>query len=230
MVSPVIKSPLGGNIGVRTGVFYRLNAAGTPVASLLALANPFSPQKMGLDIVDSESGDITYTTTDHALQDRGTATSNTFKQLETLTIAGTLISSIDIPFVGSIGVPGIPGGFGGGLRADLLKLEIIKAIADEQEPIMYVSPRRTMGLAFITGISDTWSPDDGENTMVSISLKEARIVSPLNADGLVQDLASMATGNNATAGLGGQAPSPVLTQSIQGSTVPGVAPLVVPVF
>lgn len=229
MVQPFVKSPLGGNLGIRTATIYKINAAGIPTATLIELANPFSPNKVGFDVVDSEDFSRTYTVTTNPLQDFTSATSNVHKNLDSMTVSGTLISSIDIPFIGSIGVPGIPGGFGGGLRSDLLKLKTIYAIADTREPVMIVSPRQDMPRAFIESVSTGWNPDTGENTLVTITFKEARIVSPLGADAVLPDVASSFTGNNQITGFGTQAPSTITTQSVTPSGIPGVAPSVVPV-
>ena len=229
MVKPFLKSPLGGNIGVRNATIYRINAAGIPVAGILELANPFSPNKVGLDVVDSEDFTRSYSVTEHAMQDFTSSTSNVHKNLDTMTVSGTLISSIDVPFIGSIGIPGIPGGFGGGLRADLIKMSTLYAIADEREPVMIVSPRQDMPRALIESISTGWNPDTGENTLVTINFREARIVSPLGANAVLPDVAASFTGNNAVSGLGAQAPSTVGTQTVGASGVPGVAPFVVPI-
>lgn len=226
MVRPYRESPPGGNLGVRNAVVYRLNRSGSaPVATLIELANPFSPNKVGLDVVDSESFTESYSVTENPLQDFTSATSNVHKELIAFDLSGTIISSIDIPFIGSIGVPGIPGGFGGGLRADLLKIRTLRAIANERMPVMVVSPRHSLDRAFIANVSDSWSPSDGENTQVTISFVEARIVSPLIADNVVQDVASLSNGNASVSSLGGQAPSLAGSTSAN-ANVTGLPPFV----
>lgn len=228
MVQPFRPSALGGNLGVRNCTIYKLNATGsTAIATLIELANPFSQNKVGLDLVESETRTASYSTTDNALQDFTSATSNVHKELETMDVTGLLISSIDIPFIGSLGTPGIPGGFGGSLRADLLKIENLRGIAAEKKPVMVVTPRKSFARAFITSISDSWTTDDGENTVVSISFKEARIVSPLQAGSTVPDVASLSNGNVSAQGLGGQAPQAIQTQSVQAGGAVGVAPTVI---
>jgi hypothetical protein len=229
MVQPFLKSPLGGYVGIRTATIYRINAAGIPVVSILELGRPFSPDKVGMDVVDSEDFTRSWSSTDHAMQDFTSATSNVHKNLDFMSVTGTLISSIDIPFIGSIGIPGIPGGFGGGLRADLLKMSTLYAIGEEREAVMVATPRRSMPRATIESIGDSWGPDTGENTVVTILFKEQRIVSPLGANAVLPDVAASFTGNNAVSGFGTQAPSTVGTQTVGASGVPGVAPFVVPI-
>ncbi len=230
MVQPFRPSPLGGNLGVRNAVIYRLNRIGnSPVATIAELANPFSANKVGLDVVDSEAFSRAYTVTTNPLQDFTSATSNVHKDLMRITLSGTLISSIDVPFVGSIGVPGIPGGFGGGLRADLLKIRTLEAIADERRPVMIVSPRVSLARAFIESVDTNWSPDVGENTQVSISFVEARIVSPLLAQNVPQDVGALANGNADVSSLGGQAPK-AIGATASSSNVPGLPPFVQGVF
>jgi len=228
MVQPFRQSRLGGNIGVRNCTIYRLTPSGsTAIETLLELVNPFSPDKVAMDLVESETRNASYSTTDNPLQDFTSATSNIHKELETMEVSGIFISSIDIPFVGSVGVPGIPGGFGGGLRADLLKLENLRSIAAEKRPVCVVTPRRSMPRAWITSISGTWDTDMGENTGVSISFKECRIVSPMQALGVVPDVASLSTGNVSPQSIGGQAPQAITTQSVQASGTVGVPPTVI---
>ena len=230
MVKPFRDTPLGGNLGVRNAVIYRLNRIGnSPVATIAELANPFSANKVGLDVVDSEAFSRAYTVTTNPLQDFTSATSNVHKDLMRITLSGTLISSIDVPFVGSIGVPGIPGGFGGGLRADLLKIRTLEAIADERRPVMIVSPRVSLASAFIESVDTNWSPDVGENTQVSISFVEARIVSPLLAQNVPQDVGALANGNADVSSLGGQAPK-AIGATASASNVPGLPPFVQGVF
>ncbi len=222
------QSPLGGILGARTASIYRLDPTGTvPMGSIADLRPAFTPNRVVLDMVDSEDVERTYSVTTNALQDLTSATSNVHRDLIRLTVSGTLISGIDLPFVGSVGPGGIPG-FGGGLRADLLKVANLEAIADRREPIMVITPRVSLAKAFIESVSRSWNPDTGENTLLTIGFVEARIVNPLSADAAVPDVAGSFTGNNATAPAGAQAPLPVVTQSIIPGTAPGVAPTVVP--
>ena len=228
MVSPFVQSPLGGNLGVRNATIYKLNAAGTaPVATLIELANPFSPDKVGLDVVDSEDWSRSWTVTENPLQDFTAATSNVSKNSDTFSVSGTLISSVDVAFLTSLGVPGVPG-FGGGLRADLLKLSSLEAIGNLKEPVMVVTPRRSLAKAFIESISTSWSPDVGDNTPVTIVFREARIVNPLTAEAVVPDVASSFTGNNQVSNAGAQAPLVTQTQSVTLSDIFGVGPKVIP--
>lgn len=227
MVSPFIKNPLGGNLGARTGSFYKLDPTGSvPIEPLLDLVPALNPARVTIDAIESEDKDSTYLITTNALQDFTDAQSNNHKDLERITVSGIFISSIDLGLVGSIGVAGIPG-FGGGLRADLLKIDNLERMAAAREPIMYVSPRIDMAKAFIESVNRSWDPELGDNTIVTVTLVEARIVNPLiGVEAAVPDVASMATGNNAVAAAGAQGGAPVGTQSVQNSVTFGVAPSV----
>src|SRR5690606_24212115 len=109
----------------------------------------------------------------------------------------------------SPGVPYIPGfDFAGKMppqpdvlvRLDYLRLERLKAIADERLPIMVVTPRLSLPRAAISRVNSRWSPQSGQSPEVSLDFVEVRIVSPLTKF-IVQDWASQATGNNeATSG------------------------------
>jgi hypothetical protein len=227
MVSPFVKNPLGGNLGARTASFFRLDPTGTvPVEPLLDLFPALGPNRVTLDIIDSEDIERTYLVTTNALQDFTAAQSNIHKDLDRMTLTGTLISSIDLALVGSVGLGGIPG-FGGGLRADLLKIENLENLADRREPVMVLTPRKNFPKAFIESIARSWSPDVGDNTLVTITVIEARIVNPLLADAVIQDVAASYTGNNSVTSAGAQSGAAVETQSVTQSTTAGVSPTVI---
>ncbi len=227
MVSPFVKNPLGGNLGARTASFFRLDPTGTvPVEPLLDLVPALNPARVTIDAIESEQKDTTFLITTNALQDFTSAQSNSHKEPVRITVSGILISSIDLGLVGSVGIAGIPG-FGGGLRADLLKIDNLERLADRREPIMYVSPRIDMPKAFIESVSRSWDPGLGDNTIVTVSLVEARIVNPLIGDSAVPDVEASATGNNAVVGTGAQGGAPVETQSVVNSPTVGVAPTVI---
>lgn len=218
---PFIKNPLQGLLGAKTASFYRLDPTGTvPMEPLADLRPAFTPNRVTLDMVDAEDLTRAYQITQNALQDFTSATSNVHRELIRITVSGTLISSLDLP-------GGLSVGFAG-LRLDLLKFANLETIADRREPIMVTTPRVSLAKAFIESISRSWTPDLGENTLVTISLVEARIVSPFSASSSVPDVAGSNTGNNAIAGAGSQAAAPVLTQSIIPGPVFGAAPFVVP--
>ena len=224
-VSPFPKSPLGGNLGARTASFFRLDPTGTvPVEPLIDLVPALSGRRLTFDILDSEDFDLSFLVTTNALQDFRSAQSNVHQDLDRITVTGTVISSIDLGLVGSVGVAGIPG-LGGGLRADLIKADNLKRLARRREPIMYVSPRIDMPMAFIGSISQSWNPDLGDNTVLTISLVEARIVNPLIGLTAKPDLEASATGNNAPASAGAQGGSPVETQSVTNSGSVAVGPV-----
>ena len=202
MANPFIKSPLGGILGVRNASFFRLDPlTATPIAPLGDLIAPFFPDKMSLDVVDSEDYELNYSITENPLQDFTSASSNVHKDLERVTVSGTLVSSIDLGILGSVGLPL--------LRSDLLKIANLERIADKREPILFVSPRVSMAKCFIASILRSWNPELGDNTNVTISLVEARIVNPLQADAVVPDVAGSFTGNNAASAVGTQAPSSI---------------------
>ena len=223
MPNPFVKSPLGGILGVRNASFFRLDPlTATPIAPLGDLIAPFFPDKMSLDVVDSEDYERAYSVTDNPLQDFTSASSNVHKELERVTVSGTLVSSIDLGLLGSVGLPL--------LRADLVKVSNLEVIADKREPILLVSPRVSMAKCFIESIIRSWSPDLGDNTNLTITLVEARIVNPLTAEATVPDVAGSFTGNNAAAAVGTQAAAPVTTQAVTPAASFGLPPGMVPFF
>lgn len=217
MVQPFIKSPLGGILGARTMAFYRLDSTGTqPIEPLGDLIPALTSDRVTLDMVDSEDVERSYNVTMNALQDFTSATSNVHKNPERITVSGTLVSSIDLALAGSVGFAG--------LRADLIRVANLEELADARQPIMVVSPRVSMARAFIESISRSWNPDQGENTLITVALVEARIVSPLTANEVIADVAASATGNNATTQAGSQAAPTVQTQILIPGAAPGIPP------
>lgn len=228
MVSPFVKNPLGGNLGARTASFFRLDPLGNvPIEPLLDLVPAFTPNRITFDMIDQEDFDLSFLVTENALQDFSSAQSNIHHNLDRITVSGTVISSINLPLIGSVGTPGIPG-FGGGLRLDLIKTENLRELALRREPIMYVSPRESLPKCFIARIGKSWNPATGDNSILVVDLVEARIVNPLLAKSAIPDVANSATGNNSMTEAGSQSPNPVQSQNVsQGSTV-GISPSVIP--
>ncbi len=217
MVQPFIKSPLGGILGARTMAFYRLDSTGTqPIEPLGDLIPALTSDRVTLDMVDSEDVERSYSVTMNALQDFTSATSNVHKNPERITVSGTLVSSVDLALAGSVGFAG--------LRADLIRVANLEELADARQPIMVVSPRVSMARAFIESISRSWNPDQGENTLITVALVEARIVSPLTANEVIADVAASATGNNSTTQAGSQAAPTVQTQTLVPGAAPGLPP------
>ena len=222
------KTPLGGTLGLRTAAFYRVDRnSGLPIAKIGDLLPALGPDRVTYDAIDSETVSQGFAVTTNALQDLSSATSNVHRDLIRVSLTGTLISSIDLGLIGSVGLGGVPG-FGGGLRTDLLKLANLEALADAREPIAVITPRLSLPLAFIESIDRDWSPDIGENTIVSISLVEARIVNPLSAESEVPDVAASNTGNNSATATGNQIGREIITQSVTPPPVGGAAPGVIP--
>ncbi len=227
-LQPFVRNPLGGILGIRQGTIYELDETGTvPIASLGELINPYDKEKFGMDVTESEDFQTSYTVTTHALQDFSDATTNVHKELQRVTVSGIVSATLDIYLVGSAGVPGVPG-FGGGFRGDLIKLENLRRIADRREPVMYVSPRRSLAAALIEDIGESWTSESGEMTQVTFSLVEARIVNPLAANEAIPDVANSATGNNEIAAQGRQAVKNITTQTVTPPGAYGLPPTVIP--
>ena len=95
---------------------------------------------------------------------------------------------------------------------------------------MVVTPRGSLPRAFIENLQRTWSPELGENSLVSVSFVEARIISPLAPGELFPDVAALNTGNVSTTAQGGQAAPVVQTQTVTPPQAFGAAPNVVPII
>lgn len=218
MVWPLQPSPLGGNLGATTCSIFRLDPLGLmALEPLVDLVPGVSPLRVTFDMVDGEQASFDYDVTEHAIQSFLDVTSNVRKRLETISVTGFLGAMP--PFLGSFAPPSIPG-----LRLDLIRIANLKSIADARSPVMVVTPRIGLAKAFITSISQPWSPSDGESTVITVTFREARLVSPITGD-LIPDFPSQAPGNNAVAG-GGQVGTSAAGQTATPSATPGVAPTV----
>ncbi len=221
-----MNNPFRGAYGAHTASFYRLDKRGQPIEYISDLIPKQTDNRIKLDMIDSEAVPHSYVVTGHPLEDLQTASSNIYKELRVVQLTGTLISSTSLGVLGSFGLGNLPGS-STPLRPDLAAMELLIRLADAREPIMYASPRTTLPVAFIEEISDPWDPSVGENTIVTILLKEARIVQPLDALSVAADIEASLTGNNAeTTGSVGDVESFALTTT---SPVPGVAPQVIPI-
>ena len=212
-------SPLAGWLGGETASFFQLDPTGTtpvePVADIVPGVTPF---RITVDVVESEQQSRRYRTTRNAIQDFGDATSNNYAELVQVTIQGTLSA------VGPLSVA-VGAAFNPGARLDLLRMANLEALADRRRPIMFVSPRISMAKAFIVGLDRIWTPDHGESTGVSITLLEARIVSPLEV-AAIPDVDSLEPGNNAAQGGGDGAVQSSSAQPVSGATgqsAPGIS-------
>ncbi len=216
------QSPLGGNLGSYTAAFYRLDPATftVPLEPLPDIVpGIFSPLRVTLDIVDSESMTLSYDVTEHPVQSFLDVTTNVRKRLRGMTITGTWGGTPPLlPLIGA--VPPVPGSFA---RLDLVRLNALQNIADSREPIMVVTPRHSMHRAFITNLNSQWSPNEGESMIVSVTLKEARLVSALIGDAVAPDYPSQETGNNQVTG-GGQSATSEVTTTASPPFSPGRAP------
>jgi len=191
-----------------------------PIEPIGSVVPALSPATTALDVVDSEDTEQAYDITENALQDFSSASTNAHRALRRITISGTLVSSLD----GGMGLrPQSPT-----FRADLRRLAVLEAMAEAREPVMFISPRVSMARCFIGSIARSWNPELGDNSLVTISLVEARIVSPLVALAIAPDVAASATGNNAATQAGTQTTTPV---AAPGASSPGfgVAPQGLPV-
>ncbi len=232
MVAPFIQDPLEGLLGSRTATFFLLDRfSGLPVAALGFTQNPFVPNPAAVtaDVVDSESYSISVDVTQNALQDFSNASTNAHLNLDTMTVSGTWVSSIDLGPLGSIGLPNLPTFGLQLLRTDLTNKQFLEAMIRRREPVMVVTPRRSMPKAFMTELSEEWDPSTGENTLLTISLMEARIVSPLPGSELVPDVGTLAAGSVVGSNAGSQAAQPVSTPPAAPPPAPGAAPLLGPI-
>jgi hypothetical protein len=200
MVWPLQASPLGGNLGATTCSIFQLDPTGTTALEpIVDLIPGLTPMRVTFDMVDQESAVFEYDVTEHAIQDFLSIASHIAKRLESISITGTLGATL--PLVGALPLPPVPGSMA---RIDLLRVKHLKMMADRRLPIMIVTPRVGLARAAITSITQNWTPADAESTVVSMVIRELRLVSPIGGDLVSVDEAASTSGNTSSSG-GGQA-------------------------
>lgn len=221
----VLQNPaLLGLIGRSTASFFALDPTGnTPIEILPDLVPGVTPLRITFDLVDQETFTEEWDVTENSLQDFSDTVSNLRRRLKSLSITGTLSGVAQALPVG-VPPPPVPAG----LRLDLFRASALSQLAARRRPIACVTPRVSLPRAFITSISRPWSPDNGQSTIVTVTLREARIVSPITADAIAPDFGVQVPGNNQATGGGQQSGTPVLTQTVQPSGTPGVPPVITP--
>jgi len=224
-MTSVLQNPaLLGLIGRSTASFFALDPTGTtPIQILPDLVPGVTPLRITFDLIDQETFTEEWDATENSLQDFTDVASNLRRRLRSLSITGTL-SGVAQSLAS--GVPPVPTPIG--LRLDLIRVAALSQLAGRRRPVACVTPRVSLPKAFITSISRPWSPDNGESTIVTVTLREARIVSPITADAIAPDFGAQVPGNNTAVGGGQQAGTPVTTQAVSPSTSTGVPPVVTP--
>lgn len=221
------RSPYLGYRQGTTAVFYALNDLGNPVEELGSIVQD-STDHIQFDMIDAETSPTSYTVTQNPLQDLTDATTNNYRNPSRLTLTGTWSSIETIGNLATFG--GVIGGnfeqlvTGTLKRRDLLKLDQLKAMAEQRRPIMVSTPRTVLPTAFIESITDDWTPDLSENTVVRVELIEARIVTPLTSNAVLPDVAASATGNNVPSSAGNQSGTPIETMDVRPPEAFGAAP------
>lgn len=214
MIEP---SALLGTLGRQTASVYVLDPiTGTPLEPIPDTVPGVSPLRWVPDLIESEQATRNYEVTRHSMQDFSDATTQAKRGLIELSISCALADSLQMPS----GAVGSAPTFG--VRLDMTRMANLRAIADVGDPVMVVTPRHSLPAAFITSISEPWSPDEGASSLVTVSFLEARIVSPITG-ALLPNYAGLLPGKNADTGGGQQTAQPTgLTTTA--STIPNGAP------
>lgn len=220
MTIEAFASALEGNLATYTASIYRLDALGiAPIEPIVDLVPGYSPLRVTFDMVDQESATYDYDVTEHSIQSAVDISSNVRKRLESITITGTLAATG--PLLPLVQQPA----FAGVTRLDRRRVRNLKAIADAKSLVMVVTPRIGLAKAVITQITDPWTPDQGESSMVTISVRQVRLVSPITGDLIAPDYPAQEAGNNVRSG-GGQSATTAVNQTATPSATTGVAPSV----
>lgn len=220
------KPPFSGVISIRTASFYKLDPTGrAPIEPIADVVPSVTPFRVAMDMVDQETYTQAYEVTRNVLQDFTDTTPNVHRAPIELSITGTFTA------VGPLSPVGQPPTFG--FRFDLFRMAQLERMAEERRPIMVVTPRVSLATAFVQGIQRPWAPADGESTLVTISVIEARIIRPDDVVAL-PDTVNMSAGDvqTTTGGSAGSTqgnpsvsqPAPVAQAAPQFGNVIGAVP------
>lgn len=223
---PDMLAPLQGP--TTTTIYRLLPSTLLPVEPFVDIIPAVTPNRQALDVTLTATRRSTYRVTRLPIQDGSTTTPNVHKDLKTMQVRGVISGSPPLQLAGALGnlltLAGqtggaasravalsaqVPSGFGHP-RRDLMQLQMLELLADRREIVMAVGPEGAMPRCFIEDITRLNTPDLGESTEVSISLVEARIVSPQFAEALL-DLDETLGGAGETVDAGGQPVSDIGT-------------------
>ena len=180
--------PFSGFQGVKIATIFALDPLlGVPLEPIFISEVPtISPFRTAIDHLESQTDEDRYRVTKRAIQKGADTTNNVFPELGRTTVNGTLISGFPLSLVG---LP-VPPTFG--FRRDLVQLENLRAMARQRRPVMFVSPTKSFARAFLSSIRAVSSAAQGETTVITLDVTEARIVSPLLDTGVLDGEAQAA--------------------------------------
>lgn len=189
--------PFAGIQGAKRVMIYTLDPTLTtpiiPVVLDMLPTQVISPFSAGFDVAEQVAITKRYTITQNTLLNFATTTSNAHKELDIGTISGIISAT---PIGGFAPRPPTLGIF----RRDLLVASIIEGMAATRLPHLVITPDWTMPRAFFETITRTAGAADGEVVRMSITFKEARIISPTLAAGNVNAAAMTGGAQQTTAG------------------------------
>jgi hypothetical protein len=200
MVWPGGESPLGGILGATTCSVYRLDPTGSfPVEPLPdVLPGVFTPFRVTLDLVEQEMLQSDCDVTQHPVQDFLDVVSHVHKRPDSLTVTGVLTAALKTP------IQGLPSA---GVRFDLIRVRNLRRLQAQRAPLMVVTPHASLAKCFLASVSPTWGRADGEQTTISLTFVEARLVSPLLGAEVVPDFPAQESGNSKVIDAGQVAPA-----------------------
>lgn len=193
--------------------FYRLDPFGrVPISRIGQVIRPQSSDALSLDMVETEQGETRGEFSTHTFEDYGEVATGFRLAPEGRTISGLISATVPVPLVGGVGggeiLARLESIYGLGTRPDLVTLANLRAMQRRGEPVAVVTPRWSHSRMVIASIADTWAPGQGEAVRCTVVLAQARVVSPLVADGVIPDPGTLFGGNRAQ-GDAGQGPSRV---------------------
>lgn len=158
-----------------------------------------SGKRVRFDLSKSRDHGKAYDVTSNPVE-RATS-DNIIKQPDTLDLVGRL-SANPLGFAGAAALLGTLGAF---VRRDLIEVEKLRKIADEREPVIVVTPERTYPSMAITSMRERYDDSTGNGVLLTLSLREIKIVSPFTVAGVVDTDQLLATAFESQ-NMGSQAP------------------------
>jgi hypothetical protein len=201
-----------GMLASYTCSIFRLDPTGSvPIEPLADVIPGVTPFRATLDAITTDELMKTYTITRHAIQALVDVTTHRKRDLQRLSVSGVISAAPPFSLVNAPAPPTF------GFRLDLLRLSMLQRIADRHEPVMVITPRHSLALAWIVSLRSPWTPAAGRSTPIALQFLECRIASP-SLTAAIKDLDQLEPGNTSATSGGEQAGTEVNADSTPGET------------
>lgn len=175
---------------------------GYVVAFILSEIGIPSSKRVKMDLSTSRTHNKTFRATRNPVE--SSTASAILRDPEVFSVTGRLSANP----LGAFGAAAVLGTLGSLVRRDLIEVGKLRAIADEREPVVVVTPERVYTSMAITSMSEVYDKASGNGSILSLTFQEIRIVSPVTLSGVV-DVDTLVAAQMETLNMGTQSPTDV---------------------